>query len=252
KSTPPDTESLGIESPELYLGRIIPDTPAALAGLRPNDKIIRVNQTKVRRWEDVLESIKSSGGEPVNLLVLREGKELAFSVTPKATTHLNQHGQEERRYTIGIITALEFAPAEIVKISASDPLSAGARAIKRSWDATVMTIMSFVALIKNEISPKNIGGIISIGQAASETYRASLSQFLSMMALISINLFILNLLPIPVLDGGHLVFYLVELVKGSPLNLKKMELAQQLGIVLLLTLMAYALFNDFSRIFSAI
>jgi regulator of sigma E protease len=115
----------------------------------------------------------------------------------------------------------------------------------------VMMIMSFVRLIENKISPKNIGGVLSIGQAASETFKLGIDKFLQMMAFISVNLFILNLLPIPVLDGGHLVFYVVEAIKGSPMSLKKMEMAQQVGLVLLMSLMVFALFNDITRFLGA-
>lgn len=110
-----------------------------------------------------------------------------------------------------------------------------------------MTIMSFVRLFQAKISPKNIGGVISIGQAASETFKIGIAQFLQMMAVISVNLFILNLMPVPVLDGGHLVFYVIEVIKGAPLSMKKMELAQQVGLALLMSLMIFALFNDFTR-----
>ncbi len=110
-----------------------------------------------------------------------------------------------------------------------------------------MTVLSFVRLIQNQISPKNIGGIFSIAQAANETFKMGLSAFLQMMGLISINLFILNLLPIPVLDGGHIVFYCIEAIKGSPLSLNKVEIAHKVGMLLLFSLMIFALFNDFKR-----
>jgi regulator of sigma E protease len=112
---------------------------------------------------------------------------------------------------------------------------------------TNLTILSFVRLAQAEVSPKNIGGFFSIGSMAKRSWQIGLSQYLNVMALISINLFILNLLPIPVLDGGHLVFYTVEAIKGAPLSLRKMEIAQQVGLVLLLGLMVFALYNDISR-----
>ena len=111
-----------------------------------------------------------------------------------------------------------------------------------------MTVVSLVRLVQGMISPKHIGGVISIGQAARETYKSGLTQFLQMMAIISVHLFVLNLLPVPVLDGGHLLFYTVELLRGAPLSMRKLEIAQQVGLVLLMSLMAFALFNDFSRV----
>jgi regulator of sigma E protease len=104
-------------------------------------------------------------------------------------------------------------------------------------------------LIQNRVSAKSIGGPIMIGQLASKTFEIGLSPFLKIMAIISINLFILNLMPIPVLDGGHLVFFTVEALRGAPLSMRKMEIAQQVGLVLLMSLMFLALFNDVSRLF---
>jgi regulator of sigma E protease len=110
-----------------------------------------------------------------------------------------------------------------------------------------MTVMSFVRLFQGEVSHKNIGGMISIGKAASDAYAMGLQQFLMTMGILSISLFILNLLPVPVLDGGHLVFYAIEIVKGSPLSGRKLEIAHQIGFVLLMGLMVLALFNDFTK-----
>jgi regulator of sigma E protease len=115
-----------------------------------------------------------------------------------------------------------------------------------------MTVISFLKLLQNKISPKSIGGVLSIGQIASESFKLGISQFLQIMAVISINLFVLNLLPIPVLDGGHLLFYSVEALRGSPVSMRKMEIAQQIGLILLMSLMVFALFNDFSRIFNSL
>ena len=109
--------------------------------------------------------------------------------------------------------------------------------------------MGFVRLIQGEVSSKNIGGFLSIGQMAKKSWGMGMSEFLLAMAVISINLFVLNLLPVPVLDGGHLVFYSIEAIRGAPLSLQKMELAHKVGAALLVGLMVFALFNDVSRIF---
>jgi regulator of sigma E protease len=104
-------------------------------------------------------------------------------------------------------------------------------------------------LFQGEVSPKNVGGFFSIGAMAKKSWQIGAPQFLHVMAIISINLFVLNLLPVPVLDGGHLVFYTIEAIKGAPLSMRKMEIAQQVGLVLLLGLMVFALFNDATRMF---
>ncbi len=245
-------QGLGIESPELYLAKVVDGTPAALAGLQTGDRVTKVNGNTPARWEDVLTAVKSFSGEGTLAFEIdRGGQTKAFQIAPKMTSQMNAQGGEEKRYTIGIIPHIMLAAPVLTKMKSSGPIDALQRGVQKTVDVTVMTVMSFVRLIQNKISPKNIGGVISIGQAASETYRIGITQFLQMMAVISINLFILNLLPIPVLDGGHLVFYTIEAIRGSPVALRKMEIAQQMGLVVLVSLMVFALFNDFSRLLGA-
>ncbi len=241
--------AIGIESSELFLAKIVPESPAEAAGLKAGDRIVQVNETIPQVWEDVLTNVKSYKGEGVlSLQVEREGKIEKFEITPKMTSHMTSQGGEEKRFTVGIIPwAIPAMPeTKLIKYSGISSLTRG---FERTVDVSVMTVMSFVRLFQTKISPKQIGGVISIGQAASETFKVGISQFLQMMAVISINLFILNLLPIPVLDGGHLLFYTIEAVRGAPVSLKKMEIAQQIGLVALMSLMVFSLFNDISRVF---
>lgn len=242
-------QGLGLESSELYLGQVLDGSPAQLAGLHKMDRLVSINKVVLQKWEDVIANIKSFDGKnPVALTVLREGKSVELSITPKLTKQMTVSGTEEKRYTIGITPVINMAAPELMTVKASNPFEALIRGTERTWDVSVMTVMSFVRLFQAKISPKNIGGVISIGQAASETFKVGWTQFFQMMAVISVNLFILNLLPVPVLDGGHLVFYMIEVVKGAPLSLRKMEIAQQVGLALLMSLMVFALFNDFSRL----
>jgi RIP metalloprotease RseP len=242
--------SLGLESSELYIGGVVKDSPAEKAGVQQMDRMLSIGGTKISKWEDVITNIKSYDGKnPVDVEVLREGKVTALKITPKMTTQMTASGTEDKRFTIGIAPVMNIATPDFMTVKTSNPIEALVRGTERTWDVSVMTVMSFVRLFQAKISPKNIGGVISIGQAASETFKIGISQYLQMMAVISVNLFILNLLPIPVLDGGHLVFYIVELVKGTPLSLRKMEIAQQVGLALLMSLMVFALFNDVTRLF---
>lgn len=242
-------ESLGLESSEFYLQSVIKDSPAEAAGLKRMDRIVSINNVPIVKWEDVITNIKSyDGTHPVSIVILRDGQKMNLEITPKMTTQMTASGTEEKRYTIGIAPFVNIAAPEMMIVQTSNPLKALVRGTEKTWDVTVMTVMSFVRLFQAKISPKNIGGVISIGQAASETFKMGITQFLQMMAIISVNLFILNLLPVPVLDGGHLVFYIVEVIKGAPVSMKKMEVAQQVGLALLMSLMIFALFNDFTRL----
>lgn len=242
-------KNLGLESSELYLSKVMDDSPAQAAGLLAGDRLLEINGTPLTKWEDVINSIKSSDGKnPAKITVLRDGKNIGLEITPKMTKQMLPTGVEEKRYTIGIAPIVNIAPAETMTVYADGIGSALGRGVQKTWEVSVMTVMSFVRLFQGQISPKNVGGVISIGQAASETFKIGINPFLQMMAIISVNLFVLNLLPIPVLDGGHLVFYVIEMVKGAPLSLRKMEMAQQVGLAILMSLMIFALFNDFTRL----
>lgn len=243
-------ETLKLESADLYLSTVIDGTPAKAAGLLPGDRLVQINNTKIVQWDDVINTVKAyDGKEPLKVEVLRNGKVLDMKIVPQMVSQMTSGGAEDKRFTIGITPYISYAMPELTEVSTSNPLEALKIGTQRTWDVSVMTVMSFVRLFEGKVSPKNIGGIISIGQAASETFKIGISPFLRMMGLISVNLFILNLLPIPVLDGGHLLFYGIEALKGAPVSIKKMEIAQQVGLVLLMSLMVFALFNDFTRLF---
>ncbi len=243
--------AFGIYDPELFLSAISDHSPAKIAGFQKGDRILSVNQTPAENWNDIISGVTAYSKEkqPISFTLSRKGESLQMSVVPKMTSHMTMQGSEEERYTIGIVNHLERLPGHTVTRRTLNPITATVRGIDKSWKITVMTMVSFVRIIQNKISPKNLGGFIAIGQAASQTFKIGITYFLQMMALISINLFILNLLPIPILDGGHLVFFIIEAIKGSPVSLKKMEIAQQVGLLMLIMLMVFALFNDFVRLF---
>ena len=238
----------GLEHPDVYLDQVVAGSPAEAAGLLKYDKILVIDGQKISSWDDVLQKIKSyAGTDAITMTVLREGTEVTKKLTPKMTEQMTLQGQSDRRYTVGIMSMVNIAMPEIITVSERNPFVAIAKGVERSVDISVMTVMSFVRLFQGEVSHKNIGGMISIGKAAKDSYQMGLQQFLMTMGILSISLFILNLLPVPVLDGGHLVFYIVEIIKGSPLSIKKVEIAHQVGFALLMGLMALALFNDFTK-----
>lgn len=243
--------SVGMEQSDLYLARVMDGSPAQKSGLKQNDKIVAINDVVLKGWEDVLKNIKQYAPETgtVKFTILRDGQKSELNVTPQMTSHMNMQGKEDKRYTIGIVPLITLASEDSLLVKTRNPLLAIATGFEKSYDMTVMTLMSFVRLISGDISPKNVGGVLSIGQAASDSFKAGFNYFIQMMAVISISLFVLNLLPIPVLDGGHILFYTIELIKGSPVSIRKMELAQQVGLVLLMSLMIFALFNDVNRVF---
>lgn len=241
-------QAFGFDNTELYLDQVVKDSPAEKAGLERFDKMISINGHQIKKWEDISDTVKSfDGKEAMTFVVQRDGAELIKKITPQVTELTTAFGGIDKRFTVGITPYLMIAEPESTVVKADSVFHAAAKGFERTVDISVMTVMSFVKLFQGEVSVKNVGGMVSIGKAAKDSFELGLQAFLMTMGILSVSLFILNLLPIPVLDGGHLVFYTIELIKGSPLSLRKMEIAQQVGFVLLLALMILAQFNDIVR-----
>lgn len=245
-------QNLQIFAPDSIIAEVQADSPAAKAGLQRLDQLVSINGNPILSFDDIVKNVSSFDpkGKPLDVVVRRDGKEQSFSIVPLMNSLEGQFGETENRYTIGVVPVLFTVPNTFLWSSTS-PLEASQRALEQTWHWTKVTMLSFVRIVQNRVSSKNISGIISIGQVAQQSWSIGLNAFLKMMAIISINLFVLNLLPIPILDGGHLVLFTLEALKGSPISLRKIEFAQQIGFLLILCLMAFALFNDFSRIFGS-
>lgn len=238
----------GFDRTELYLDQVMKDSPAAAAGLKKFDKILSINSKAIAKWDDISESVKSyDGKEAMAFVVSRDGTKITKFITPKVSELTTAFGGIEKRFTIGITPYLIFTEPESTIVKSDSVFQSISKGTNRTVDISVMTVMSFVKLFQGQVSVKNVGGMVSIGKAAKDSFEMGAQAFLMTMGILSVSLFILNLLPIPVLDGGHLVFYTIELIKGSPLSLRKMEIAQQVGFVLLMGLMILAQFNDIVR-----
>jgi regulator of sigma E protease len=240
---------LGLESAELYIYQIKKDSPADKAGLQPKDKVVKIGNDDIFVWNDVLTRVKGFdvATEGLDFTVMRNGEAKTFKIRPEMTELMTMKGQEEKRFTIGIVSGFLPAGADSVFYRITNPLQMLKHGVKETMKWSEFVVMSLVRLIQGDVSAKNIGGIITIGRVASHSFAAGLSTFLHTMAIISINLFLLNLLPVPVLDGGHLVFYTYEGLRGTPMSMRKMELAQQVGLMLLMILMVFAFYNDITN-----
>jgi regulator of sigma E protease len=186
------------------------------------------------------EIISKRPGAPLTLTIDRGGQQLDVKITPEAVTERDPLGNETKVGRIGIELPQTYR--------STDPLSAIGRGIQRTWDITVLTLVSFWKLVTRVIPASQIGGPLMIGVAAGQAAQEGLVPYAFLVAVISINLAILNLLPVPMLDGGHLLFFAIESVLGRPLSVRKREIAQQIGLALLLLLMAFALGNDSIRV----
>ncbi len=245
---------LGLESTELYILRVRRDSPAEQAGLKPGDKIVSLNQQEVSEWPHVVKGVSGFNPEEQEYLgfgVLRQGERIELQAQPELTNLMNAQGQDDRRYTVGIVPAYINVTAPPALFRTRNPIQAASIGAKESLVMTQMVVMGVIRLIQGEVSTKNIAGVITIGRFASQTFEIGLAAFLKMMAILSINLFIINLLPIPILDGGHLMFFFIEAIKGAPVSLKKMEVAQTVGLLILMGLLIFSLFNDITNWFSS-
>lgn len=241
--------SAGFVEPELIIGKVQSGSPADRAGLKSGDQILAVNGQSIQKWEQIVKTIKANPeNKQASLEIGNKNGVSKILIQPKMTELLTLNGQVEYRPTIGIMSALELLPPVKHYVSTrglSETLSHG---FKETYKWTLLTLRGFKKLFTGEVSHKTLSGVISIGKVAKDSLSIGWVYFLQMMAIISINLFLLNLLPVPVLDGGHILFYLVELVKGSPVSLKTKLIGQQVGLVVILSLVAYTIFNDLTRI----
>jgi regulator of sigma E protease len=225
------------------VGQVLPDKPAARAGIQEGDTIVAVSGRPVQQWYDLLELLQSSGGQPLKVEVARVGRRLTFDVTPYVDSIPGPNGKPRAVGRIGVAVGTGFI---------SEPLTLS-QAIAEGWTATIRASTQILRTVRGlftgRISGSNVGGPILIGQLAGESARLGLDTFLGFMALISINLAILNLLPIPVLDGGQFLFLLAEAIIRRPLPMKLRERLTTVGLVLIILLMGLAFSNDFRRIF---
>jgi regulator of sigma E protease len=224
------------------VGAVQEGMPAEVAGVQAGDKIISVNGVAVADWEEMAKLIGAANGAQLTLEVLRDGQALSVRLTPRLVESQNLFGEPIDKYIIGISASGAY------EVERLNPLEALLEGLTQTWRIIELTVLSVGKIISGTLSAKTLGGPIMIAQLAGEHAKAGMTEFIFFIALLSINLGILNLLPIPVLDGGHLVFFGIEAVTRKPVNLKMREVAQQVGILVLIVLMVFVFYNDISRI----
>lgn len=235
---------IGFRTLDLQVSEIASRSAAEEAGLLPGDIIISLNNEEVFGFDQLRRAIQSAPGESVEIGLLRNGERISKDLRPREQMH---NGEKVR--LIGVHSAGQYLSLNFIHTDPRGLLSSAWIAVGRTWETMVKTVEAFFRLMTGQISFKSIGGPIAIGQVASDSYNTSFSYFFQLMALISINLGIINLFPIPILDGGHIMFILIEAINRGPISRRKMEIAQQFGLSLLLLLMIGAIVNDVSRFF---
>lgn len=238
----------GINSTEPVVGELMPDTPAVTAGLKPGDRILQVDGKRMRSFGDIPEALMTNLGKPITLDVERDGQPLKLSLTPMEFEEKDALGNTQKRLLIGIRSS---------KITFQDVglFAAIGAATERTYSMCTMTLHVLGQMITGDRSTRDLKGPLGIAKLSGdvtnqgETISETLQMILWFVALLSVNLGLVNLLPIPMLDGGHLAFYCVEAVRGRPVAAKFQEYSYRLGFAVIASLMALSIFNDVRQIF---
>ena len=224
------------------IGEVLSGYPAAKAGLRPGDTVVALEGNPVFSWDELAEAIHKRPDQSTTLTVQRDAQSLTVTVVPQAVKDRGPSGEPVEVGRIGI------GPAAAVSYVRSNPIVAVGQGLLRTWDMTVLTAVGLWKLVTRQLPASTIGGPIQIAVAAGEQAKQGMTSLAFFTAVISVNLALLNLLPVPMLDGGHLLFFVIEGIRGRPLSLRKREVAQQVGLFLLVLLMVFAVYNDLARI----
>ena len=225
------------------IGFVQEGSAAEQAGLLKGDRFVFIDGQPINKWQDLVAIVAPSAGKPLPITVERNGTEVDFQVVPKAKKIADK--------TIGLLGVggqrLERPDEQIVRFS-RPPLQAFVYGVESTWEMSSVTLRMLWKMITLKVSPKNISGPITIADVAGQAVQVSWQSYVFVLAAISISLGVMNLLPIPMLDGGHLLTYAVEIVAGRSISEKFFIVGQKVGILLLLSLMSLAFYNDIFRL----
>ena len=240
--------SLGIDvfQPDVpaRIGEVIKNSPADRAGLRSDDLVLEINRNKVTVWEDFVEIVRRNPDQTLSILLQRAGNTQTISVTPEAVV--------ENGKTVGRIGAsFRVEHTELNKLFVTthySPLMALGKAVEKTWDTSIFSLKMLGNMVIGQVSWKSMSGPVTIANYAGQSANMGIKVFIAFLALISISIGVLNLLPIPVLDGGHFMYYMAEIFTGKPVSQATMVTGQKIGFALLGSMMVLALFNDINRL----
>jgi len=227
------------------LGNVVEGSPGHRAGLKPGDKVLRVDGRPIALWHELVMQIRDSAERSIHLEIERDGQFTAVDVIPEA---ISERGRVVGK--IGVAVAENGQTRREIKTFVRYGFfAAGGKAIMETWDKSIFSLVMMGKMLTGEVSLKTLSGPVTIADYAGKSAKLGFDYYIKFMALVSISLGVLNLLPIPVLDGGHLMYHIIEVVRRRPLSERAMEIAQQIGLSILFVLMAFAFFNDLNRLF---
>jgi regulator of sigma E protease len=233
----------GLPIMEPEVGELQEGMPAQVSGMHPGDRVVSIDGKPVHRWTDMAASITESDGRALGFEILRGGRTFLVEITPQLVPSQNIWGEEVEKYAIGITAS---GTSSILRLNV---LESASESLTHTWQIVSLTTVAIGKIITGAVSAKALGGPIFIAQLTGEQAKAGLINLMFFVAVLSINLGIINLLPIPILDGGHLLFCLIEAVSRRPVNLKVREVAQQVGFFVLVLIMIFVFYNDIARVF---
>jgi regulator of sigma E protease len=241
---------LGIHSSELFIDQVVKGSPAEKAGVEKGDQLVAVNDSPVRSFFELRRKIQRSGEEKgkVQVKIHRQGKELSFEIVPQETTERDPLLKKLKQYTIGVMPVPSMVEPSMVIEQTWNPFLLFWRGTARMIEMTERNLVSIGKMVVGQVSVKSLGGPILIGKLAGDSISRGLLDFLRMMAVLSVGLGVLNILPIPVLDGGHIVLLGLEKIRGRALSLKQIEVVQSVGLAVILFIMVIVMKNDISRL----
>lgn len=226
------------------IGAVTEGSPAAGAGLKAGDRIVELDGKAVEGWGDVAGRVREAADQRLGMVVERGGERLRLVVVPAAESE-----RGERVGRIGVAVRADDALRDRLFVEVRyGPVEGLGRAAAQTWETATFSLSVLGRMVLGEVSWKNLSGPLTIADYAGQSASMGLPHYIKFLALISISLGVLNLLPIPLLDGGHLLYYFAEIIKGRPISERAMEIGQQVGLALLLMLMAFAFYNDVSRL----
>ena len=228
------------------IGQVRPGSPAQKAGLMKGDVIISIQGKPIADWTEIKDMVQDKAGKALVLAIQRTDSILEVTVTPEMEVSKNEFGEDVKSALIGIVSAGKLKKVKM------GPLQAIKQGFKETWKWVKLTCLIVVKLFQGAVPFKSIGGPILIGQMTGQLAQDSFGNLIPFMAIISVNLGILNLFPIPILDGGLIIFLLLELLTGKPLSLRKREFAMKVGLALIILLMVAVTYNDLSRVLEKI